>query len=389
MNAVLKQEEKISKNTIRTFQKSSESSESSESSCSITTVESGLDFILSHFSGPEPDLFPRTVMTKSLGYQKEVYLKEHALEIFKQSEYQDCRINAFSYSLLEFSLNWTPNLIFIDLDLQDFKGLQQLKQALVRTLANIKKHLSNKKEEASPTVLWSGGGYHIVQPVECPVPLEQLKEFNEFDKPSEQFLRFLKDYLSSNKADKQNNPSFKSCLLRIPGSINSKYNTPVKIVQKWNGYKPRITKDLIIEFRGYLIQDKIKRDNKLRYNSANNSNNIPVNPAIYYQWIDQLLQVGIEDCRKDVLDLIIIPYLVHIKKYADTETTTTNAQKWLELCNNVRRLDDKRNFFHTRIPYAIKSTLKKQILPMSPTTIKSESRWKDLYKILRDKGVLT
>ena len=349
-------------------------------------VESGLDFMLSHFSEPEPKLFPRTIMTKSLGYQKEVYLKEHALEIFRKSEYQDCRINAFSYSLLEFSLNWTPNLIFIDLDLQDFKSLEELKKALVRTLANIKKHFGNQQKEASPTVLWSGGGYHIVQPVECPVPLEQLKEFKEFDKPSEQFLRFLKDYLSSNKADKQNNPSFKSCLLRIPGSINSKYNTSVKIIQKWNGIRPRITKDLLVEFRGYLTQEQIKKYNNLQNTSANtNRDNISINPA-YYQWIEKLLKVGIEDCRKITIGLILAPYLVSIKRF-DYNKTYKIIREWLDKCDSVRKLDDSRNF-NQRIKDAIKTSMDKHIPPMSVNKIKTDSSYNKLYTILRNKGIL-
>ena len=70
-------------------------------------------------------------------------------------------------------------------------------------------------------------------------------------------MRFAKDYLSNCKADKQNNPSFKSCLLRIPGSINSKYDTKVKIIQKWNGIRPHITREFIEEFRTYLLQKKI------------------------------------------------------------------------------------------------------------------------------------
>ena len=86
-----------------------------------------------------------------------------------------------------------------------------------------------------PTVSDTGGGYHIYQPVYCPTALENITEFQEFEKPSERFLRFAKDNLSNNKADKYNYPSFKSCLLRIPGSINSKYNKQVTIVQKWNG----------------------------------------------------------------------------------------------------------------------------------------------------------
>ena len=65
--------------------------------------------------------------------------------------------------------------------------------------------------------------------------LEDITEFKKYDKPSQKFLRFAKDYFSNGKADKNNNPGFKSCLIRIPNSINSKSNTTttkVRIVQK-------------------------------------------------------------------------------------------------------------------------------------------------------------
>ena len=51
-------------------------------------VQDGLNFILNHFQEP---LFPRKIMTKKLGYQIEVFNKE---EYFKDSNYEDCRINA-------------------------------------------------------------------------------------------------------------------------------------------------------------------------------------------------------------------------------------------------------------------------------------------------------
>ena len=59
----------------------------------INEIESGLDFILSHLE--EPILFPRTIMTKKLGYQRKVYSKEIALEHFIESDLIDCRINAY------------------------------------------------------------------------------------------------------------------------------------------------------------------------------------------------------------------------------------------------------------------------------------------------------
>src|SRR5918994_6106992 len=56
-------------------------------------LELGLDFILSHLE--EPTIFPRTIMTKKLGYQRIVYSKERVLEHFIESDFIDCRINAF------------------------------------------------------------------------------------------------------------------------------------------------------------------------------------------------------------------------------------------------------------------------------------------------------
>ena len=56
-------------------------------------VEKGIECILNHFN--QDTLFPRTIMTKKLGHQKEVFSKEEALEFFKKSEYIDCRVMLF------------------------------------------------------------------------------------------------------------------------------------------------------------------------------------------------------------------------------------------------------------------------------------------------------
>ena len=81
-------------------------------------IEIGLDFILAHLE--KPTIFPRTIMTQKLGYQRIVYSKERALEYFIESNFIDCRLNAFP-SLKE-EAAWLPNLLFIDLDLADFKS---------------------------------------------------------------------------------------------------------------------------------------------------------------------------------------------------------------------------------------------------------------------------
>ena len=78
------------------------------------------------------------------------------------------------------------------------------------------------KLNGSPTVLWTGNGYHIYQPIDALV-LEQFSQFEEFENPSLKFMRFAETYLTSGKSDSSHNPSFKSCMIRIPGTYNSKY----------------------------------------------------------------------------------------------------------------------------------------------------------------------
>ena len=94
--------------------------------------------------------------------------------------------------------------------------------------------------------------------------------------------------------------------MRIPGSINSKYNTKVKIIQKWNGIRAPITLDLLEEFRVHLIQKKIDQIVQRRkiWKERSNKKNINVNANEYFAWIERLLRTPIPDFRKLVIDLV-------------------------------------------------------------------------------------
>ena len=85
--------------------------------------------------------------------------------------------------------------------------------------------------------------------------LEQMSEFNRFKEPSKLFLRFAEWYLSSGKADSEHyhTISSKNCLLRVPGSYNSKNMSQVRIVQKWNGTSKMLLQLLYDKFLAYLI----------------------------------------------------------------------------------------------------------------------------------------
>ena len=85
-------------------------------------------------------------------------------------------------------------------------------------------------------------------------------------------MQFAEYYLSDNKADPCHTKglSFKNCMIRIPGSINSKSGLEeVKIIQRWNGYRPNI-KPLLFRFDLYLLVSKSKelhrhkKNNKLK-----------------------------------------------------------------------------------------------------------------------------
>jgi hypothetical protein len=221
--------------------------------------------------------------------------------------------------------------------------------------------------------------------------LKSLKLLNSiisgFVRPSEQFLRFAKDNLSNCKADKQNNPSFKSCLLRIPGSINSKYcNSKVKIVQKWNGYRPPIPREFIEEFRTYLIQKKIDEYNyrqimllKLKERQNNNKNKDTTNRNYYY-WIDKkILANPFEDNRKIIVNLIVAPYLIVIKK-SSYEESYQIINEWLQKCDLFRKLDFS---ITDLVNSALTTAQKKQIPPMTINTLKKN--YNDLYFLTEQK----
>ena len=297
-----------------------------EKNISIQTrdIEKGLDYIFSHFE--IPTIFPRTISTfKSKNYQIVVTEKEEIIKKYEESNFIDCRINAFP-SLKEV-VSWKSNFIFIDLDLADFKSKRSLNLALNKTLRNIKERV-----EGHPTVLETGGGYHIYQPMEG-IEFVKYRDFNKFNDYNlfNEFLRFSKDFLSNGKADKNNNPSLKSCLLRIPNSINSKYNKEVLVKQEWNGFRPHV-KLIIGNYLAYLVTKKQKE----AVNFTNTKYRIGSKHEI--RWIEKLLQTSIVDHRKYCLWRILCPYLINIKKLSYEEAYLV-LKEWLEKCSQIRNLD--------------------------------------------------
>ena len=234
----------------------------------ITTIEGGINFILSHFQEP---IFPRRVFTP---IQKQIKIEnaDEILKYFKESKLYDCRISAFP--LLE---NWyiklhgpqPPDILFIDLDASQFnKSGQALYLALIKTLKNIQEKFNS---DTQPTILLSGGGgYHIIQPLRV-IDLGRVDQFSKWSTdPNKEFLRFAERWLSDGKADYNhyNNVSMNNYLLRVPNSVNSKTNTEVKIVQRWNGVRPDV-RFVYSYFLAYLVDKRNEQSTIAVY--SNNS----------------------------------------------------------------------------------------------------------------------
>jgi hypothetical protein len=341
----------------------------------------GFEFILSHFEEP---IWPRTISTNTTeGRAVLVCNKKEALARFEQANFLDCRISAYpGYTQWNGINRQAPNFIFIDLDLSNFKSREALDRGLKKTLKNIRDKLDN----AQPSVIWSGNGYHLYLPTKALV-LESESVFASFENPSVKFLRFAESYLSNNKADPShgNSLSFRNCMLRIPGSHNSKCvlrnngiidsSTEVKIVQRWDGRRPTI-KWLLRDLRRYLIQEKIdvtfrpraKKSRKRYSNNYPTSHTFTNNHSNKWPWIERLLETPIVDYRKFVMWSILAPYFINVKKLSYDEAFG-EIRNWLGRCDRVRRLDFN---IDNRIKDNLGAAIKVGYLPISLNKLKEQ-----------------
>lgn len=364
----------------------------------LNQIEESVDFILSHFQSPLSE-FPRKIMTSRFSGQFSVNSKEDLIKRYEQADFKDCRVNAYP-EIIEKDriLVQPPNFVFIDLDLSNFsddkKKLDKVKNSTLRKMEQL--------NGAQPTVSWTGNGYHIYLPIEVPV-LDNEYVFSKDKFPnlfstkgkyshyyvSETFMQFAEDYFTGNKADPNHRPKYKTCLIRIPETYNSKClskglskeESKVKILQKWNIRRTDV-EPLVREFRIWLTQQEINliRDKKpkpsilksdFKY-SSKGKDHTP-NPS-RIDWIEKLLQTPIEDHRKDCLWRIIGPYLLNVRKLSELEASKI-MEVWLDKCDGVRKLD-----FEPRLKIYSIINGNKGFRPISFSKLEYEN--KNLYKIL-------
>jgi len=332
----------------------------------------------------------------------------------------DCRISAYNKEKKE-----TADFIMIDLDQSNFKPRRELEKVKTKTLSKISQILevssnnknnknknNNKLNKAISTVIWSGNGYHFYIPCNSKGKiLEQTPEFKKLVKePSKEFLRFAELYLSDGKCDKQHNKtvSFNNCMLRIPGSFNSKNNVQVLVVQKWNGAS-KVQLDLLYgQFLAYIIDNKKNKNNckkKLTKYGPQTHSVLPENASLpksnvlqrFYQkrnkrknnknfipWIERLLKTPIEDDRKYCIWRILAPYFINVK-HLSFDSSYDKIYQWLDKCNELKVLDFDPE---TKINDSLNRATITGYLPISfdnplkePRTLKTDNR--DLYDIVK------
>jgi hypothetical protein len=185
------------------------------------SIESRLEFILMYFEEP---IFPRRIATYATE-EKQILANnmEEALARFKQSNLLDCRISAYPYSVAEYKgvNRQTPHFFLSDLDRKNFKTKKSFEESMQNTLQNFK----DKVHGANPSVLWSGGGYHFLQPLYADFILEKESVFAEFAEPSRKLMQYAEKLVTDNKGDPCHcsTVSFNNCMVRIPASYNSRY----------------------------------------------------------------------------------------------------------------------------------------------------------------------
>jgi len=358
-----------------------------------------LQVILDHFEEP---VFPRTISTKTTsGRQVEVESIEEAHARFKQANFTDCRINAYpAYTNYNGFNRQPPNFVMCDLDAIKFRTEKLLLKTLHHTTENIARDLGC----GTSTVLFTGNGYHVYRPLQLPV-LESESIFARFQNPSTEFIRYAAQRWTEGKNDPSNHPSVNSCMLRVPGSINSKNNKVVEVVELWDKTRGRpiansmlfdfyiklAAKEFALRFKQQRQQQKkkdhyhcyvgnrfIERKNYMHFGYTNNTT-----PVQEIDWIEGLLKSsGISDCRQLTIDLVLAPYLVNIKKY-DYDTAYNIIVQWLDRCGQKKPLGFTAR---RKVNYALNRSRREGMRPMKLNTMKED--YADMYEeILKNKTI--
>jgi hypothetical protein len=361
----------------------------------IQKVEEGLSFISSHFNPNEP-IWPRTISTnKTCGKQIVVNSFEEAMKWFKAANFLDCRISAYPVYSDEYirwiGIAFIPSLLLCDLDREHVTD-EEFEAAAVKTCQNFKEILG-----ANHTQLWTGSGYHFIQPQSVIMPLESIDDFKQFAEPSRRFLQFEECLMTDGKADQNHirTVSSKNCMLRVPGSLNFGVchrndndevigippEAEVRVIQGWDGSRPDVS-HLIPRCYNWLksieireMKERIEADKKsMKYRRWFGNNE-----KTTFEWIEKLLNKPIDTNRYYCVWRILAPYLINVRKLSSEEALDI-IETWMTKCNSVKRLS-----FSIR---KVKDVLKRvgAYYPIAWYNLEKDN--KILFQKLKDEGVI-
>ena len=208
-----------------------------------------------------------------------------------------------------------PCLIPFDLD--DVKMLQFV-------LRRIKQILG-----AHPTVISTGVGYLIILRLKEFI-LEQIFDPFAHLQPSNLFLGWSERFLSWGLTDPSHHATFTSCMLKISGTLNSKNNAQVKVIQRWNGEFSSVS-PLLEPFLDYLAELESKR---VTFSWSG------MRDKMRTDWIENLLQTPVKTRRGTACERIFCPYLMNILGWRKEEAFKV-VRGWLDKCDTVKRLAPK------------------------------------------------
>jgi hypothetical protein len=218
-------------------------------------IKKNLHFILSHFNN-QKHVFPRSIMTLKTKGPIFSDSEDDIFQHFLESEFKDCKINGYPLFDKDYDYGLSPSFIFIDLDLSICNTCKYPK----RKLDYILKGALNKMEKTVngfPTVLWTGNGYHIYLPSKlCSLEVKEkekekekcyIESVSRYDNENSsssssvnnemttEFMKFTYKYFTDNHIDLDHISCINSFYVSVPGTINSKLNSKVELIQAWDG----------------------------------------------------------------------------------------------------------------------------------------------------------
>src|ERR671921_1763129 len=179
-------------------------------------VKENVRFLLTHFNDQNYN-YPRAIKTLKTD-RNSIYIHNEyeIINYFLDADFTDCKINGYPIYDNNSNKKIYPNFIFIDLDFSLCKICRyperKIDYILKETLKKIEKEING-----FPTVLWTGDGYHIYQPIELDTKVFDKEKNenttlrnnveNEFSNQNNknnkkfinEFLRFSIKYLTNNQ----------------------------------------------------------------------------------------------------------------------------------------------------------------------------------------------